>query len=112
MAYDEELADRIREALGPERGVSEQKMFGGLAFMLGGHLTVAASGQGGLLVRVDPERAEQLLADPGVGPMEMRDREMRGWLRVDEGAVRTTRQLARWVRLATTFTRSLPPKKR
>ena len=110
VAYDEELADRIRELLGGQRGVTEMKMFGGLAFLIGGNMAVAASGHGGLLVRADPERSDRLLASDGVRPMEMRGREMRGWLRVDDDAVRTKRQLERWVRVGVDTARTLPPK--
>jgi hypothetical protein len=113
MAYDEQLAHRIRALLADEADVTEQKMFGGLAFLVGGNMAVAASGQGGVLVRADPERSEHLLATTTATPMEMRGREMRGWLRVDAADVRTKtkRQLARWVTLGTTFARSLPPKR-
>jgi hypothetical protein len=112
MAFDEDLADRIRELVGGEAGLTEQKMFGGLAFLIGGNMAVAASGQGGVLVRVDPARTEELVASTGARPMEMRGREMRGWLRVGPEDVATKRQLARWVTLGTTYARSLPAKRR
>ena len=111
MAYDEELAERIRELLEDESGLTEQKMFGGLAFLIGRHMVVAASGQGGILVRVDPEQSEKLLATTNARRMEMRGRPMRGWLRVDADDVRTKRQLAKWVKVGATFARSLPPKR-
>jgi len=111
MAYDEELADRIRELIGKERGLSEKKMFGGLAFLIGGNMAVAASGQGGLLVRVDPDRSDRLVASSEAYPMEMRGQKMQGWLRVDAGNVRTKRQLASWVERGVAFARSLPPKR-
>jgi len=111
VAYDEYLADRIRELLAGESGVTETKMFGGLAFLVGGNMAVAASGQGGLMVRADPARSESLVATTKARPMEMRGRPMRGWLRVDTDDVRTKRELARWVRLGTTYARSLPPKR-
>lgn len=111
MAYDEDLANRIRELVGEEPGLDEQRMFGGLAFLVGGHMSVAASGQGGLLVRVDPEEGEKLLAKPHVRPMEMRGRQMSGWLRVDPEGVRTKRQLEPWVRRGVAYARSLPPKR-
>ena len=111
MAYDEELADRIRELIGKERGLSEKKMFGGLAFLIGGNMAVAASGQGGLLVRVDPDRSDRLVASSEAYPMEMRGQKMQGWLRVDAENVRTTRQLASWVERGVAFARSLPPKR-
>jgi hypothetical protein len=111
MAYDEDLADRIRELVGGEPGLTEQKMFGGLAFLIGGNMAVAASGQGGVLVRVDPARSDALVATTDAVPMEMRGRQMQGWLRVDPEHVRTTRQLAKWVDLGTAYARSLPAKR-
>jgi TfoX/Sxy family transcriptional regulator of competence genes len=111
MAYDEDLADRIRELVGGEPGLTEQKMFGGLAFLIGGNMAVAASGQGGVLVRVDPARSDALVATTDAFPMEMRGRQMQGWLRVDPEHVRTKRQLARWVDLGTAYARSLPAKR-
>lgn len=110
MPYDTELADRIREVLAAERGVDEKRMFGGLAFLIGGHMTVAASGQGGLLVRVPPQDTDTLLARDHVNLMVMGGREMRGWLRVDADGVKTKRQLQGWVRRATDYVRGLPPK--
>jgi TfoX/Sxy family transcriptional regulator of competence genes len=110
MAYEEELADRIRELLGGERRLTEQKMFGGLGFLIGGNMAIAASGQGGLLVRVDPVQSEKLVATSNARPMEMRGRQMQGWLRVDTEDVPTKRQLARWVRIGAEYARSLPPK--
>ena len=111
MAYDEELADRIRELVGSESDLTEKKMFGGLAFLIGGNMAVAASGQGGVLVRVDPEQSDALLATTNARLMEMRGRQMRGWLRVDPEHVRTRRQLAKWVELGTAYARSLPAKR-
>jgi TfoX/Sxy family transcriptional regulator of competence genes len=111
VAYDEELADRIRELVGGESGLSEQKMFGGLAFLIGGNMAIAASGQGGVLVRVDPAQSDSLVATTDAGLMEMRGRQMQGWLRVDAEHVRTKRQLAKWVELGTTYARSLPAKR-
>lgn len=110
MAYDEDLAERIRAELGGQPGVTEQKMFGGLAFLIGGNMAVAASGEGGLLVRADPDKSEKLMASGKAKPMEMRGRQMHGWLRVDADAVRTKRELARWVKEGTTYARSLPAK--
>ena len=112
VAYDEELAYRIRELLADESSVTEKKMFGGLAFLVRGNMAVAASGQGGVLVRVDPAKSDKLVATSSARPMEMRGREMHGWLRVDNDAVRTKRQLAKWVALGTTYARSLPAKKK
>jgi TfoX/Sxy family transcriptional regulator of competence genes len=111
VAYDEELADRIRELLGEQQNLSEQKMFGGLAFLVGGNMAVAASGQGGLLVRVDPAEGERLVASGAAVPMEMRGREMVGWLRVPADDVRTKPQLTRWVKLGTAYAVSLPVKR-
>ena len=111
MAYDEALAERIRALLAGEAGVTEQKMFGGLAFLIGGNMAVAASGQGGALVRVDPERSDAIVASSSARPMEMRGREMAGWLRVASEDLRTKRQLAKWVTLGATYARSLPAKK-
>ena len=110
MAYDEDLAHRIRELLADEKGLTEQKMFGGLAFLIGGNMAVAASGQGGVLVRVHPGESDELVARTDAYPMEMRGRTMQGWLRVDAENVRTKRQLAKWVGLGTAYARSLPPK--
>lgn len=110
MAYDEDLADRIRELVAGERRLTEKKMFGGLAFLIGGNMAVAASGQGGLLVRVDPDRSDRLVASTGARLMEMRGRTMQGWLRVGAEDVRTERQLARWVEIGVTYARSLPAK--
>ena len=111
MAYDEDLADRIRRLIADEEGVTEQRMFGGLAFLIGGNMSVAASGQGGLLVRVDPDEGETLLAEPHVHPMEMRGRSMSGWLRVGTDAVQTRDELDPWVRRGVAYARSLPPKR-
>jgi hypothetical protein len=111
VAYDEELAERIRELIAVEPDLSEQRMFGGLAFLVGGNMAVAASGQGGLLARVDPDDTEDLLTEPHVRPMEMRGREMRGWLRVDAESVTTDEELEAWVRRGVAYARSLPPKR-
>src|SRR5437870_12360110 len=111
MAYDEDLAARISELVASESHLTEQKMFGGLAFLIGGNMAVAASGQGGVLVRVDPAESDELVATTNARLMEMRGREMRGWLRVDPEDVRTKRQLANWVELGTAYARSLPAKR-
>ena len=110
MAYDEDLANRIRELVAGEAGVTEKKMFGGLAFLIGGNMSVAASGQGGLMVRVAPEQTEALLDKPHARPFEMRGRQMDGWLRVDDEGIRTKRQLEPWVKRGVGYARSLPPK--
>ena len=111
MAYDEKLADRIRELVAGESGLTEKKMFGGLAFLIAGNVAVAASGQGGVLVRVDPAQSDTLLATTNARLMEMRGRSMQGWLRVDPEDVRTKRQLGKWVELGTAYARSLPAKR-
>jgi TfoX/Sxy family transcriptional regulator of competence genes len=111
MAFDEELAGRIRELVAGQRGLTEKKMFGGLAFLVNGNMAVAASGQGGLLVRVDPNESDALVQKAGVEMMEMRGRTMPGWLRVDSGSVRTKRQLSGWVDRGVAYARSLPPKR-
>jgi TfoX/Sxy family transcriptional regulator of competence genes len=110
VAYDEDLANRIRELMAGETGVTEKAMFGGLAFLIGGNMAVAASGQGGVMVRVDPEETDALVAKPHARPFEMRGREMQGWLRVDSEGVRTKRELEPWVRRGVAYARSLPPK--
>lgn len=110
MAYDEELAARIRELVADEADLTETKMFGGLAFLVGGNMAIAASGRGGLLVRVDPEESDRLVSTTPARLMEMRGREMRGWLTVDASDVRTKRQLSTWVRRGVGFARSLPAK--
>jgi len=111
MAYDEDLANRIRELVLTERGVTEQRMFGGLAFLIDGNMSVSASGRGGLMLRVHPADTEALLRKPHARPFEMRDRVMQGWLRVDAEGVRTKRQLERWVARGVDYARSLPSKR-
>jgi TfoX/Sxy family transcriptional regulator of competence genes len=111
VAFDEHLADRIRELVGHERGVSERRMFGGLAFLVNGNMAVSASGQGGLLVRVDPAQTDRLAARAHAGRFEMRGRAMDGWLRVDGEGLRTKRQLEPWVSRGVAYARSLPPKR-
>ncbi|HEV7656191.1 MAG TPA: TfoX/Sxy family protein [Mycobacteriales bacterium] len=110
MPYDAELADRIRTVVGAEPGLTEKRMFGGHAFLIGGSMAVAASSQGGLLLRVDPADTESLLDEPLVRRFEMRGREMDGWLRVDPEAVRTDDELRRWVAHGVAYARSLPPR--
>lgn len=110
MGYDERLADRIRELVSDDAGVMEKRMFGGLAFLVGGNMAVSASGQGGLMVRVDPSESAGLVASSNARPMEMRGRPMQGWLRVDTDDVRTKRQLAKWVNMGVAYARSLPAK--
>ena len=110
MAYDEELAGRIRALLGGRDDLTEKEMFGGLAFLLSGNMAVAASGQGGILVRVDPEESDELVASTAAEPMEMRGRQMAGWLRVDTADVAADDELAAWVDRGATYAASLPPK--
>jgi TfoX/Sxy family transcriptional regulator of competence genes len=110
MAYDEDLADRVRELLATEAGVIEKRMFGGLAFLVGGHMSVSVSGQGGLLLRCDPVETDALLGKPYAAPFEMRGRVMEGWLRVHPEGLRSKSQLERWVARGVTYAGSLPPK--
>jgi TfoX/Sxy family transcriptional regulator of competence genes len=110
MAYDKDLANRLREWLADEAGVTEKAMFGGLAFLLNGNMTVAASGQGGMLVRVDPGTTDDAVIRPHASIAIMRGREMPGWIRVSSEGVRTARQLRPWVRRSLEFVRTLPPK--
>ncbi|MBS4729785.1 TfoX/Sxy family protein [Mycobacterium sp. SM1] len=118
MAYDTELANRIRELLAPLGGVEvgappaveEKPMFGGLAFLIAGNMAVAASGQGGLLVRVPPQDTDKLLGRAHVSAMVMAGREVRGWLRVAGAGVKTKRQLRSWVARGADYARSLPPR--
>jgi TfoX/Sxy family transcriptional regulator of competence genes len=110
MAYDEDLANRLRELLADEDGVTEKKMFGGLAFLVHGNMSVSASGRGGLLVRIDPADTDAALARPHVARMEMGRRTMDGWITVAPEALRTKRELAAWVQRSLTFVRTLPPK--
>ena len=110
MAYDEELVHRLRELLADEAGISERKMFGGLAFLLHGNMTVSASRTGGLLVRIDPSTTDAALARPHVALMQMGGRTMDGWIIVAPGGLRTKRELAAWVKRALTFGRTLTPK--
>lgn len=110
MAYDEVLADRVREALAGEPGVTEKRMFGGLAFLVHGNMAVAASGEGGLMLRVDPAEGPGLVDEPDVSLVVMRGRAMDGWLRVATEAVRDDDALARWVGRGASYARSLPAK--
>jgi TfoX/Sxy family transcriptional regulator of competence genes len=110
MAYDEELADRIRTLLGDRAGLREKNMFGGLAFLIGGNMAIAASGQGGILVRVDPDESEELVASTPAELMEMRGRRMPGWLRVETADVADETALSAWVERGAGYAASLPPK--
>jgi TfoX/Sxy family transcriptional regulator of competence genes len=110
VAYDDDLAARVRELVHAEAGVTEKKMFGGLAFLIGGNMAVGVSGQGGILVRVDPGESDALVASTPAQLMEMRGRSMRGWLRVGSEGVADDAELAEWVERGTSYARSLPPK--
>jgi hypothetical protein len=110
MPYDEDLANRIRELIADEPDLTEKRMFGGLAFLIGGHMSVAASREGGIMVRVDPDETEALLARPDTRPFEMRGRELDGWVRVGGEALSTQDELEPWVRRGVAYARSLPPK--
>lgn len=110
MAYDKELADRLRDILEGEPGVIEKKMFGGLAFLIGGHMSVTASREGGLMLRCDPDETELLLEDPHARPTIMRNRETSGWLRVDPAGLASDADLERWADVGVSHARSLPPK--
>ena len=110
VAYDEDLAERIRELVAEEPGLTEKAMFGGLAFLIGGNMSVSASSQGGLLLRVDPEETDALLDEPHAEPFVMRGRAMAGWLRVEPAGLQTQADLARWVARGTAYARSLPAK--
>jgi len=110
MAYDVELANRIREIIEGEPGLSEKRMFGGLAFLIDENMAVSASSQGGLLLRINPTLTETLVSKPHIRPFEMRGREMDGWLRVDAAVLGTDDELRRWVSHGVTYARSLPRK--
>jgi hypothetical protein len=110
VAYDEQLANRVRESVRSEPGLTEKKMFGGLAFLINGNLAVSASGQGGLLLRVDPAQTKALVEPPRVRRFRMRGREMDGWLQVDEAALQTDDDYRRWVGIGVSYARSLPAK--
>jgi TfoX/Sxy family transcriptional regulator of competence genes len=110
MAYDEALAERTRQLLNEEPGLTEKKMFGGLAFLINGNMSVAASGQGGLMVRCAPQDTDSFLEEPGAEHLVMRGRAMQGWLRVARDAVTGDAELSRWVSRGTEYARSLPPK--
>jgi TfoX/Sxy family transcriptional regulator of competence genes len=111
VAYDEDLANRVIELIAAEPSLTEKRMFGGLAFLIGGNMSVSVSGQGGLLLRVEPADTEALLGKPFTHPFMTRGRQMDGWLRVDAEGVKTKRQLERWVARGVSYARSLPPKR-
>lgn len=110
MAYDEDLANRVRERLADQDGVTEKRMFGGLAFLLQGNMAVGLSGGGDLMVRVGPDGTDEALAEPHTRLFDMTGRPMRGWILVAPEGVSTARQLGAWVNLGLEFARGLPPK--
>jgi hypothetical protein len=110
MPYDEDLVHRLRELLSDETAVTEKKMFGGFAFLLGGHMTVSASRNGGLLARIDPEETDAALARPHASLMQMGGRTMDGWITVAPEGIATKRELAPWVKRSVAFVKTLPPK--
>jgi hypothetical protein len=111
MAYDAELADRIRFLIGTGPGVTEKKMFGGLAFLVGGNMAISASGQGGALIRVDPAETDALAATANATPAVMGGRTMQGWLRVRSEDLEADEELTEWVSRAVGYAQSLPPKR-
>ena len=111
MAYDQDLAARIRRLIGDAPGLTEKKMFGGLAFLIGGNMAIAASSQGGAMVRVDPQQCDALVATTPASVVEMRGRPMPGWLRVSSDDLLTDGQLIAWVERGTGYARSLPAKR-
>jgi hypothetical protein len=110
VPYEEDLANRIRELIAAEPGLTEKRMFGGLTFMIDGNMSVSVSGRGGIMLRCDPTETEELRDKPHAGPLEMRGRVMDGWLRVGPEGLQTKRQLERWVTRSVVYARSLPPK--
>jgi TfoX/Sxy family transcriptional regulator of competence genes len=110
MAYDEQLAKRIRDLVAGTPGLTEKRMFGGLAFLVGGNMAVSASGQGGILVRVGPADSDGLVGESHANVAVMRGRPMRGWLRVDTEHLQTKGELAVWVQRGVSFAASLPAK--
>ena len=111
VAFDEDIAGRLRELMARERGLTEKRMFGGLAFLINGNMAISASGQGGVLVRVDPAETARLVHRTHVRRFRMRGRDMDGWLHVAPDGVRTKRQLEAWASRGVSFARSLPPKR-
>jgi hypothetical protein len=110
VAYDEALAERIRELLAPREGLSERKMFGGIGFMVGGNMACGVSSGSELIVRLDPEEYERALAEPHARAFDMTGRPMRGWILVGPEAIATDEELAGWVDAGADFAASLPPK--
>jgi len=111
MSYDEKLAERLRELLSDSLVITEKKMFGGLAFLVNGHMTITVSGKGGILVRVNPSDYEAFSVEKGVDDAVMKGKKMRGWLRVSNDCLKTKRQLKKWLDRSIAYTKTLPPKK-
>jgi len=112
VAYDDVLAGRIRDLIGPDPELTEKKMFGGLAFLIRGNMAISASGQGGILVHVDPERSAGLVATTAATTAVMQGREMPGWLRVSPEHLATDDDLSEWIEIAIAYARSQPSKNR
>jgi TfoX/Sxy family transcriptional regulator of competence genes len=110
MAFDEGLADRVRQLVGTEAGIGERRMFGGLAFTLNGSMAVVVRRAGGLMVRIDPAQSERLLSERGAHPAQMRGRPMNGWITVEPSVCEEAADLRRWVERGVTYARALPPK--
>ena len=110
MAYDEQLADRIRAHVEHEKGLTEKRMFGGLAFLINGRMAVAAGSTGDVMLRVDPKDTERLLQLPNASPVEMRGREMVGWLNLDANLISSEDEMAEWIQRGVSYAKSLPPK--
>ena len=110
MAYDEQLADRIRAHVEQEKGLTEKRMFGGLAFLINGRMAVAAGSKGDVMLRVDPKDTERLLQLPNASPVEMRGREMVGWLNLDANLISSEDEMAEWIQRGVSYAKSLPPK--
>ncbi len=110
MAYDQELAGRIRQLIGPDPELTEKKMFGGLAFLIRGNMAIAASSEGGAMVRVDPGQSDALVATTKATLMNMRGRDMPGWLRISSDDLRSDDEIGPWVEIGVGYARSLPPK--
>jgi hypothetical protein len=110
VAYDEELANRVREQLAPYDAVTEKAMFGGLAFLVAGNMAVGITNTAELMVRLGPGEGETALDEPHVRPFDMTGRPMRGWIVVERSGIGTDAQLGAWVERGVAFARSLPPK--
>lgn len=110
VAYDQKLAQRIRDLLSSTPGITERRMFGGLAFLITGNMAVTASGEGGLLLRADPAEVPELCKEPGVEQAVMKGRVMTGWIRVPTDQVTNKLELSEWVDLAIKHTRTIPAK--